>query len=149
MDVVDHSTRSRMMSGIRRSNTRPEILVRKLLHAAGLRFRLHRRDLPGRPDLVLPRYEVAIFVHGCFWHAHVGCRFAKTPSSNTDFWIKKLSANRARDERDVYMLRQQGWRVALVWECATRVLEPKSLQRVMVRFIKGRSAYTEVLARRS
>ncbi|MDN0075490.1 DNA mismatch endonuclease Vsr [Crenobacter sp. SG2303] len=120
MDVVDARTRSRMMSGIRGRDTKPEILVRKALFAERFRFRLHRHDLPGSPDIVLPRYRVAIFVHGCFWHMHAGCRYAKMPATRTDFWSKKLRGNVERDARAMEALVAAGWRVLVVWECATR-----------------------------
>lgn len=116
-DIVDRVTRSRMMSGIRGRNTRPEMAVRRHLHAAGFRFRLHRKDLPGKPDIVLPRHKVAIFVHGCFWHRHEGCPKATTPSSNIEFWQKKFVDNVARDARDRAALESLGWRVLVVWEC--------------------------------
>lgn len=116
-DIVDRATRSRMMSGIRGRNTRPEMAVRRHLHAAGFRFRLHRKDLPGKPDIVLPRHKVAIFVHGCFWHRHAGCPKATTPSSNIEFWQKKFADNVARDARDRAALEALGWRVLVVWEC--------------------------------
>ena len=109
-----------MMSGIRGRNTKPEIVVRKALFAAGFRFRLHRKDLPGCPDLVLPRHRVAVFVHGCFWHAHPGCRYAKTPATRREFWETKLASNVERDHRAREDLLSAGWRVLVVWECATR-----------------------------
>src|SRR5687768_16771374 len=99
MDVVDRATRSRMMAAISGRNTVPELSVRRALHAAGLRFRLHRRDLPGSPDLVLARFKAVVFVHGCFWHRHRGCRFATTPRSNASFWSQKFEANVERDRR--------------------------------------------------
>ncbi len=108
------------MSGIRWRNTKPEIIVRKALFAAGYRFRLHRKDLPGRPDIVLPGRRVAVFVHGCFWHAHSGCRFAKTPATRRGFWEAKLADNIERDRRTRDALLSGGWRVLVVWECATR-----------------------------
>lgn len=117
MDVVDVVTRSKMMSGIRSSNTRPEMIVRKYLHANGFRYRLHVRKLPGSPDLVLPRYHVVIFVHGCFWHRHAGCRYASTPASNVERWRLKFEANTERDARSERMLHAAGWRVIVVWEC--------------------------------
>jgi len=120
MDVVDSTTRSRMMSGIRGKHTRPEILVRQALFAAGFRFRLHRRDLPGAPDVVMVGRKIAIFVHGCFWHQHMGCKFAKLPSSRSEFWAKKLSGNVIRDQHAIASLLADGWRVLTVWECATR-----------------------------
>ncbi len=118
-DVVDRATRSRMMSGIRGRNTRPELLVRRYLHAEGFRYRLHARHLPGTPDIVLPRYRAVIFVHGCFWHRHEGCQYAYRPKSNTEFWEAKLSANAARDARSVDSLAALGWSVFIVWECDT------------------------------
>lgn len=122
-DTVTPETRSRMMSGIRAKNTRPERLVRSALFAAGYRFRIHRKDLPGSPDIVLPGKKVAIFVHGCFWHRHKGCNMAKLPSSNLDFWRNKLDANVERDRKAIEALNLLGWRVMTVWECATRDLK--------------------------
>lgn len=119
VDVVDASTRSRMMAGIRGRNTKPEILVRSLLHRQGFRFRLHVGDLPGRPDIVLRRFRAAIFVHGCFWHGH-DCRFFKWPKTRPAFWRKKIQNNRASDFRASKALRAAGWRVGVVWECAIR-----------------------------
>lgn len=116
-DVVDRATRSRMMSGIRGTNTKPELIVRSFLHRHGLRFRLHIRELPGRPDVVLPKYRVAVFVHGCFWHRHEGCRYATTPRNNAAFWRDKLNGNVLRDARRRRELTRLGWRVFTVWEC--------------------------------
>jgi DNA mismatch endonuclease, patch repair protein len=121
MDIVDTATRSRMMSGIRSSNTKPEIAVRRSLHAAGLRYRLHVRTLPGSPDVVLPRYRTVVFVHGCFWHQHQGCRYATTPASNLEKWRLKFEQNRTRDIRNLDALREAGWRVLVVWECGVRM----------------------------
>ncbi len=118
-DTVSREVRSRMMAGIGGSNTRPEIIVRQVLHRNGFRFRLHRKDLPGRPDIVLPRYKTAIFVNGCFWHVH-GCRLSKLPAGNASFWRDKLAGNRVRDAKVNQKLLQMGWRVVTVWECATR-----------------------------
>jgi DNA mismatch endonuclease (patch repair protein) len=109
-----------MMSGIRGSNTKPELIVRKALFAAGYRYRLQRRDLPGRPDLVMPGRKVAIFVHGCFWHHHKDCRFAKIPATRPEFWEEKLKTNQARDARCISELLSLGWRVLVVWECFLR-----------------------------
>jgi DNA mismatch endonuclease (patch repair protein) len=120
IDVVSPQTRSKMMSGIRGKNTKPEFVVRQALFAAGFRFRLHRRDLPGAPDVVLPGRKVAIFVHGCFWHQHKHCRFAKLPSTRAEFWKAKLDGNVNRDRQAIDALREAGWRVLTVWECATR-----------------------------
>jgi DNA mismatch endonuclease (patch repair protein) len=117
VDVVDSATRSRMMAGIRGKNTKPEILVRSYLHRSGLRFRIHVKDLPGKPDVVLPKYKTAIFVHGCFWHSHPRCKFAVVPASNIEFWKQKLDSNRERDQVNKKRLKALGWRVLTIWEC--------------------------------
>jgi len=116
-DIVDRATRSRMMSGIRGRDTKPEIVVRKYLHAAGLRFRLAPKNLPGKPDIVLPKYRTVVFVHGCFWHRHEECQYAATPSTNPEFWQRKFRENIARDVRARECLQNQDWRVLIVWEC--------------------------------
>lgn len=108
--------RSRNMSAIRSTGTKPELYVRRKLHAAGFRFRLHRKDLDGCPDLVLPRFMTAVFVHGCFWHGH-GCKRGHTPRSNTPYWSAKIGRNVSRDKRNRVTLEKAGWRVAVVWEC--------------------------------
>lgn len=107
------------MSGIRGKNTKPELVLRKALHAAGFRYRLHAKDLPGKPDLVFPKYKAVIFVHGCFWHGH-DCRYFKVPQTRTEFWLQKIGQNKLRDERQLAELVKQGWRILVVWECATR-----------------------------
>jgi DNA mismatch endonuclease (patch repair protein) len=117
-----------MMSGIKGRNTRPELLVRSWLHRRGFRFRLHKAGLPGKPDLVFPRYKAVLFVHGCFWHQHPGCQFAYMPASNRRFWRGKLKGNVARDKRVLQELRQLGWRALIIWECETR--NPKCLSRL-------------------
>ena len=119
-DIVDSRRRSEMMSRIRGKDTVPELIVRRVAHRMGLRFRLHRRDLPGRPDLVFPRHLLAVFVHGCFWHRHGRCRYAYTPKSRIAFWTKKFADNVARDRRNEDALRDLGWRVLVIWECETR-----------------------------
>ena len=120
MDKVSKSARSRMMSRVKGRDTKPEKLVRSLLHRLGYRFRLHRGDLPGNPDIVLPKYRKAIFVHGCFWHQHPGCRRAKRPSSNEEFWNGKLDRNVARDRKQMKKLEKLGWSHLIVWECETK-----------------------------
>lgn len=120
MDVVDVAKRSQMMAGIKSKNTRPEIMVRKFLHSRGFRFRLHSRKLPGSPDLVLPRFKVAILVHGCFWHRHRHCRYTTNPSSNIERWNAKFEANVARDIHNLNALADLGWTVIVVWECELR-----------------------------
>ena len=117
MDIVDTVTRSRMMAGIKGRNTRPEMIVRRFLHANGYRFRLHRRDLPGSPDIVLPRFRTCIFVHGCFWHRHAGCRYATTPKTRPEFWQTKFERNVDRDVRARAALVADGWTVVTIWEC--------------------------------
>lgn len=116
-----------MMAGIKSRDTKPEIMVRKALLAAGVRFRLHLSGLPGRPDIVLPRKRIAVFVHGCFWHKHAGCKYAKLPSSRQDFWREKLGRNVERDRENVDALVGLGWRVLVVWECATRMKGAENL----------------------
>ena len=116
-----------MMAGIRGSNTSPEMKVRRLLHRYGFRYRLHQKNLPGRPDLVLSRYRVCIFVHGCFWHRHPGCRYATTPATRKEFWQSKFDQNVARDTRNKETLLAAGWRVIELWECGIRRPETELL----------------------
>ena len=116
-DFMDPSTRSRVMARIRGKNTRPELLVRRFLWANGFRYRIHVRNLPGTPDLVLPAYKTIVFVHGCFWHCHQGCKDFRIPNSNIPFWTQKLTRNQARDLQHQQALRAQGWHVIIVWEC--------------------------------
>src|SRR5438105_517984 len=116
-DIVDRATRSRMMAGIRGKDTKPELQVRRFLHRLGLRYRLHVRELPGRPDVVLPKYKSVVLIHGCFWHQHSGCKYAAKPSSNARFWAQKLAQNIERDRKAEAALRQSGWNVFVVWEC--------------------------------
>jgi DNA mismatch endonuclease (patch repair protein) len=105
------------MSRIRGRDTKPEMALRKVLHGLGLRYRLHAANLPGKPDLVFPRFRTVVFVHGCFWHRHSGCKIATTPKSNTDFWVAKFERNVARDRCTARQLRAAGWRVIVAWEC--------------------------------
>ena len=119
MDVVDKARRSAMMAGIRGKDTRPEMRVRRTAHALGYRFRLHRRDLPGSPDLVFPGRRKVILVHGCYWHRHPGCRLAYEPKSNREFWLEKFKKNVARDRRVMTDLVAAGWDPLVVWECET------------------------------
>jgi DNA mismatch endonuclease, patch repair protein len=119
-DVVNKSTRSRMMAGIKGKNTVPERVLRQAMHKRGFRFRLHVKQLPGRPDLLFPKYKAAVFVHGCFWHRHRNCRYTTTPATRTEFWQTKFASNVARDRASVTVLINSGWRVAIVWECSLR-----------------------------
>ena len=116
-DVFSTSKRSEVMSRIRGRDTRPELAIQSMVHGMGYRFRLHDKRLPGRPDLVLPRLQTVIFVHGCFWHRHSGCRYTTTPATRRDFWQAKFDANVARDKRTTAALRRLGWSVLTVWEC--------------------------------
>ena len=119
-DIVDATTRSEIMSHIKGRDTTPELVVRRIAHGLGFRFRLHRKDLPGSPDMVFPRYRTVVFVHGCFWHRHDGCQYAYSPKSRIQFWTKKFRENVARDARTESALRDLGWRVLVIWECETR-----------------------------
>lgn len=118
-DVVSKHKRSQMMAGIKGKNTKPEIVVRRVLHKAGFRFRLHVRDLPGKPDIVLPKYNAVIFVHGCFWHGH-DCHLFKWPASREEFWRSKISKNSQNDEKACLALQEAGWRILTIWECALK-----------------------------
>ena len=131
MDRISAEHRSWNMSRIRSTNTGPERLVRSVLHRMGYRFRLHRKDLPGRPDIVLPGRRAVVLVHGCYWHRHPGCRFAYTPKSNLGFWEAKFNENRMRDYRQDCQLRELGWKVIKVWEC-----EAKDQAKLVERFDK-------------
>ena len=112
--------RSRNMSAIKSKNTKPEIAVRKVLHSLGYRFRLHGKDLPGSPDIVLPKYKTVIFVHGCFWHRHQNCKYASTPKTRKDFWEAKFRENINRDKKHQENLSSMGWKIIIVWECAIK-----------------------------
>lgn len=122
-DIVDTQTRSRMMAGIRGKDTKPELVLRRALHTRGFRYRLHRKEIQGKPDLVFPRFRAVVFVHGCFWHRHSECRFTTTPSTRPEFWQAKFAANVARDNAVGAGLVEAGWRMATVWECALRKQE--------------------------
>ena len=146
-DVVSPAKRSQMMSGIKGKNSLPEMLVRKALFAMGHRFRLHRRDLPGTPDIAMPGRKIAIFVHGCFWHSLQGCKYAKTPSTRTEFWMTKLQGNAERDRRAADKLVEMGWRVLNVWECSTRDPEaPAGLPEALRRWIDSEAQVGEISA---
>ena len=119
-DIVDSRRRSAMTSRIRGRDTGPEVVVRRIAHRLGFRFRLHRKDLPGRPDLAFPRYRSVVFVHGCFWHRHEGCRSACEPKTRISFWSEKFNRNVARDRDNEEALRALGWRVLVIWECEIR-----------------------------
>jgi DNA mismatch endonuclease (patch repair protein) len=116
-DVHNKKTRSYNMSQIKAANTKPEMLVRKFLHAQGFRYSLHKKTLPGKPDIVLTKYKTVIFVHGCFWHGHANCKYYKVPQTRTEWWLNKINRNKANDEKAVKALKKAGWKVITVWEC--------------------------------
>lgn len=120
MDRLSPAERSHVMSKVHEKNTSPELRVRRTLHALGYRFRLHRKKLPGKPDIVLPKYKLCIFVHGCFWHQHPGCKRATIPVNNHEFWVQKFADNARRDESAVMKLTLLGWNVLNIWECQTK-----------------------------
>lgn len=129
-DIWQEAKRSEVMSLIRSKNTKPERIVRSVLHRRGYRFRLHRRDLPGQPDIVLPRYRTAIFVHGCFWHSHRNCRDGRVPQSNERYWRPKLELNARRDEQTLATLEKGGWNTLVVWECEVERNLPEVVARI-------------------
>lgn len=122
-DIISKQKRSEVMSKIHAKDTKPEKIVRSLLHRRGFRFQLHNKNLPGKPDICLPKYHTVIFVHGCFWHRHKGCKRATTPASNIRYWSKKFHRNVERDKHNVRLLRKSGWQVLIVWECQLRMLD--------------------------
>ena len=145
-DIVSPEVRSRMMSGIRAVNTKPELVIRKALHHRGFRYRLHSASVAGRPDIVLPAYRAAIFVHGCFWHGH-DCSFFRLPKTRPDFWLNKIDTNRARDIRVAELLRGAGWRRLVIWECAIRGQPPEVVEKVVdqaARWIRSRRNSAEI-----
>jgi DNA mismatch endonuclease, patch repair protein len=128
-DIVSREARSRMMAGIRGKNTKPEIQIRRALFGKGFRYRLHTPALPGKPDIVFPKYRAVVFIHGCFWHCH-SCTLFKWPQSNITFWKNKLEKNRTGDDLAEKRLRESGWRVAIVWECALKSRGPSTIEAV-------------------
>ena len=131
-DVFSKEERSRVMRRVKSADTKPEMRVRRWLHAQGFRFRLHRKDLPGKPDIVLRKYKTVVFVHGCFWHGHPGCKASALPASNREYWERKIGRNVERDGRNQRLLEELGWRVIVVWECKLRDL-PKAFDGLAAR----------------
>jgi DNA mismatch endonuclease (patch repair protein) len=145
-DVHNTATRSRNMAAIKGKNTRPEMLVRRSLHKAGFRYRLHAADLPGKPDLVFPKFKAVIFIQGCFWHQHQ-CAMFHWPKSRTEWWRQKISANRAHDEAVQDKLREMGWRVLLVWECALKGkarYSSEQLPELISLWLRGGTSFSEL-----
>ena len=136
-DKFSPEERSRIMARVKGRDTKPEKIVRSLLHELGYRFRLHRKDLPGKPDIVLPKHKKAIYVHGCFWHSHPGCRRATRPTTNVEFWNKKIDGNVARDRAAQNALELLGWEHLIVWQCETRDLN--TLAATLTSFLKGKN----------
>lgn len=134
-DIFEPGKRSEIMSRVRGMDTEPEMIVRRIAHGLGYRFRLHRRDLPGSPDLVFPRYRAVIMVHGCFWHRHPGCKYASSPKTRVRFWQDKFEGNVVRDRRNEEALYELGWRVMVIWECETR--DREAVAERIVEFLRG------------
>lgn len=133
-DVHSKKVRSYNMSRIRSGNTRPEMLVRKFLHANGFRYKLHDKTLPGKPDIVLPKYKTIIFIHGCFWHGHTNCKYFVVPKTRTQWWLDKINRNKANDEKAVKTLRKGEWKVIIIWTCQ---LKPKKIEQTLKRLLSG------------
>ena len=136
-DVHNKETRSFNMSRIKGKNTKPEMLVRQFLHAKGFRYRLHVKDLPGKPDIVLPKYKTVIFIQGCFWHGHDQCKYYVVPKTKTDWWLTKINGNKAKDITNIELLRKEGWRVIEIWECELKpALRADTLNRLVTSVIE-------------
>lgn len=146
VDIVDPSTRSRMMAGIKGRNTKPELLIRSLLHKKGFRYRLHVKDLPGKPDIVLPKYRSVIFIHGCFWHGHQGCHLFKLPATRTEFWKEKIDRNQMNDLKAVNLLLDSNWKVCIVWECSIRGAkkDPEKVVNKISDWLSGNEPFLEI-----
>lgn len=127
-DVHNKQTRSYNMSQIKSGNTKPELLVRKFLHASGYRYKLHDKALPGKPDIVLPRYKTIIFIHGCFWHGHANCKYYKIPQTRTAWWLQKINTNKANDAKAIKALKKDGWKIITIWECR---LKPAKIEKTL------------------
>lgn len=135
-DIFSKEKRSEIMSKIGPKDSKPEIIVRKIVHSLSYRFRLHRKDLPGNPDLVFPKYKKAIFVHGCFWHGHKRCQRGKLPATNTTFWEEKISGNVKRDKSNFNKLRRLGWKYLVIWQCDLKESSKENLKRKINNFFK-------------
>ncbi|WP_342370820.1 DNA mismatch endonuclease Vsr [Acinetobacter sp. D009] len=146
VDIVDSTTRSIMMSKIRSKNTKPELLIRSLLHRRGFRFRVHVKDLPGKPDIVLAKYKAVIFINGCFWHGHQGCSLFKLPGTRSDFWEQKIARNQINDNKAIVALLEKNWRIAIVWECSIRGKNrnPEQVITLIANWLQGSEVFLEV-----
>jgi DNA mismatch endonuclease, patch repair protein len=146
-DIVSPSKRSAMMASIRSKNTKPELIVRSLLHRLGYRFRLHGKNLPGRPDIVMAKWQTAIFVNGCYWHGHGGCELFRLPKTRTEFWAQKINGNRSRDKQNYCSLTCAGWKAIVIWECAVskkRRLQTEELSRLLIEAIQSVHPFHEI-----
>ena len=144
-DTMTPEQRSRCMSAVKGKDTKPEMIVRKYIFSKGLRFRLHVRSLPGNPDIVLPKYKTVVFINGCFWHGHEGCKYYRLPKSNVEFWESKITNNKNRDVLNEIKLKELGWRVIRIWECEIRRIQDrnKSLERLYNQIVKRSTGYDE------
>lgn len=136
-DVHDAKTRSFNMSRIRATDTKPEMLVRRFLHANGFRYKLHDKTLPGKPDIVLPKYKTVIFIHGCFWHGHTGCRYFVVPKTRTEWWLNKIDRNRENDNKAIEHLQKEGWKIIIVWECDLKKDKAEQMLKSLVKEISN------------
>ncbi len=136
-DVHDKQTRSYNMSQIKSGNTKPEMLVRKFLHANGFRYKLHDRSLPGKPDIVLTKHKTIIFIHGCFWHGHENCKYFVVPKTRTDWWLSKINTNKANDAKAIKALKKEGWKLITVWECNLKPAKVEKTLNALVAKILG------------
>jgi len=134
-DVHSPETRSYNMSRIKGKDTKPEMIVRKFLFSKGFRYRLHVKNLPGKPDIVLPKYKTVIFIHGCFWHGHEGCKYFVVPKTRTDWWLNKIIGNISNDNRNAELLKLEGWRVLIIWECEIKANKQNSLEQLVEKIL--------------
>jgi DNA mismatch endonuclease (patch repair protein) len=132
-DVHNKETRSYNMSQVKAKNTKPEMMVRKFLHAQGFRYSLHNKKLPGKPDIVLPKYKTVIFVHGCFWHGHKNCKYFVVPKTRTKWWLNKINTNKSNDKKTIKILKRKGWQVITIWTCQ---LKNKKIKRTLSSLLK-------------
>lgn len=146
VDNVDTLTRSRIMAAIKSRNTTPELAIRSILHKKGFRFRLHVKEMPGKPDIVFPKYNAVIFINGCFWHGHSNCRFFKLPHTNTEYWENKIIRNQSNDAKALQLLLAKNWRVCIIWECKVRASRKDltQLAEIISDFLKGTAKFLEV-----
>lgn len=134
-DIFSKKKRSQIMSKITGKNTKPEIIIRKIAHSLGYRFRLHKKDLPGKPDIVFPKYKKVIFVNGCFWHGHKNCNRSKLPTTNKKFWKEKIEGNKKKDQSNYYQIKKIGWDYLIVWQCVIKISNRNKLEKKIQKFL--------------